>query len=181
LPIYVEVRRRQDTSIAFLYWKDFIQCFFFVFCRRTPRRKLVFSSSDDETDDSPQSISSGINHFVIFKLKIKNLLFQCIFTDRNIIRIFKMNSKCSFSFYWLNPMVSFTWTAIDFVLLHLWLTIQWHSSVECAFDRWHFFFQKFSSLLSFKCNDLTLIFFRSLSCNYRQVSTFMSRIFPPLR
>lgn len=27
--------------------------------RRTPRRKLVFSSSDDETDDSPQSISSG--------------------------------------------------------------------------------------------------------------------------
>ncbi|CAF0789181.1 unnamed protein product [Adineta steineri] len=25
--------------------------------RRTPRRKLVFSSSDDETDDSPQSIS----------------------------------------------------------------------------------------------------------------------------
>lgn len=29
------------------------------FCRRTPRRKLVFSSSDDETDDSPQTISSG--------------------------------------------------------------------------------------------------------------------------
>ncbi|CAF2449214.1 unnamed protein product [Rotaria sp. Silwood2] len=26
--------------------------------RRTPRRKLVFSSSDDETDDSPQSVSS---------------------------------------------------------------------------------------------------------------------------
>lgn len=28
-------------------------------CRRTPRRKLVFSSSDDELDNSPQSISSG--------------------------------------------------------------------------------------------------------------------------
>ena len=27
----------------------------FCFFRRTPRRKLVFSSSDDETDDSPQS------------------------------------------------------------------------------------------------------------------------------
>jgi hypothetical protein len=37
--------------------------------RRTPRRKLVFSSSDDETDNSPQSISSGkkkkeINYFI---------------------------------------------------------------------------------------------------------------------
>ncbi|CAF1314336.1 unnamed protein product [Adineta ricciae] len=29
--------------------------------RRTPRRKLVFSSSDDEADDSPQSISSVLN------------------------------------------------------------------------------------------------------------------------
>jgi len=27
--------------------------------RRTPRRKLVFSSSDDEANDSPQSIPSG--------------------------------------------------------------------------------------------------------------------------
>lgn len=35
---------------------------FSSFCfRRTPRRKLVFSSSDDETDNSPQSISSGKN------------------------------------------------------------------------------------------------------------------------
>jgi hypothetical protein len=31
-----------------------------LFFRRTPRRKLVFSSSDDETDDSPQS---GRNSF----------------------------------------------------------------------------------------------------------------------
>ena len=37
---------------------DFV---FFRLSRRTPRRKLVFSSSDDETDNSPQSISSGKN------------------------------------------------------------------------------------------------------------------------
>jgi len=46
-----------------------------LFFRRTPRRKLVFSSSDDETDDSPQSISSGTNSSK-FQLKKKfNLLF----------------------------------------------------------------------------------------------------------
>jgi hypothetical protein len=45
--------------------------------RRTPRRKLVFSSSDDETDNSPQSISSG-------KKKKRDKLFY-IFTFTNFL------------------------------------------------------------------------------------------------
>lgn len=58
-------------SIVFIIWANikretvrnasvfkFIEHDKWIF-RRTPRRKLVFSSSDDEIDNSPQSISSG--------------------------------------------------------------------------------------------------------------------------
>ena len=42
----------------FLRWLSLLFNRDYIF-RRTPRRKLVFSSSDDETEHSPQSISSG--------------------------------------------------------------------------------------------------------------------------
>ena len=42
--------------------------------RRTPRRKLVFSSSDDEADDSPQSITSGTQFFLCSNCLLKTIL-----------------------------------------------------------------------------------------------------------
>lgn len=54
--------------------------------RRTPRRKLVFSSSDDETDNSPQSISSV--HILRQEHQDEHLSIRCetTTTDSDITR-----------------------------------------------------------------------------------------------
>jgi len=109
--------------------------------RRTPRRKLVFSSSDDEANDSPQSIPSGTSSQTgqnTFEIRI--LFFISVHILRQEHHSIFQDEQWVFLFAALS--VSFTWTAIDFVRLDLWLTIEWHSSVECSFDRWHCFFQK---------------------------------------
>jgi len=86
-----------------------------------------------------------------FDLIQKSNLPSSFFSVHNLRQEHQDEQWVFFSF-WVNIMVS--WRKILFYLIY-----DWQFNGTRAFDRWHFCFQKFSSLLPFKCNDLTLIFF----------------------
>ena len=146
------------------------------FFRRTPRRKLVFSSSDDETDNSPQSISSGkmsrrkrereIDYFnwklftffiLVHVLRQIHQDDQWVFPLHSFIRSFVWCRKWWSGLYeysTIHPMVR-----DRIIWLDLWLTIRWHSNrrgVHSTVD----------ILRSFLCPW----------CNYRLVCQFSSRL-----